>query len=160
MKKQSVKVKAGITIAILFVLVVWFFWPRPVISEVVSSDGVYYDVSVLYGPEHQNEYHLYDEDAVYSSDSNETAYPMDAEFQEELEKVLVKYKMQKTLSFDNQLRVYNITRQNGDSNFMMLRLDDEEGLVQIGNQRYRIREAEMLFREIQPLIDDYLAEGV
>ncbi len=164
MKNQSVKVRIGITIAALLVLLVWFFWPRPVVSAPVSwdgvfySDGVYYDVIVIYGSGHQNEYHLYDQDTVYSSDKEETAYPMDEEFQEKLDVILSKYTMRRTLFFDRQFRVYNITRHSDGAYFMNLYLGNNEGLVQVGPRRYRVREADKLFSEIQPLIDDYLAE--
>ena len=108
MQKRNIRFKIGLIITVLLLLIIWFFWPRPIVSTPVSSVEVYYDISVLYGPEHQNEYHLYDEDSVYSSDKEETAYPMDAALQEKLENVLAKYTMRRTISFDNQLRYFCI----------------------------------------------------
>lgn len=163
MQKRNIRFKIGLIITVLLLLLIWFFWPRPIVSNPVSSVEVYYDISVLYGPEHQNEYHLYDEDSVYSSDKEETAYPMDAALQEKLENVLAKYTMRRTISFDNQLRVYNLTRFSGPvgyfggAHFMNICLNYDEGLVQIGHNWYRIRDPEMLTDEIQPLIDEYLS---
>ena len=163
MQKRNIRFKIGLIITVLLLLLIWFFWPRPIVSNPVSSVEVYYDISVLYGPGHQNEYHLYDEDTVYSSDKEETAYPMDDALQEKLENVLAKYTMRRTISFDNQLRVYNLTRFSGPvgffggAHFMNICLDYDEGLVQIGHNWYRIRDPEMLTDEIQPLIDEYLS---
>ncbi len=162
MQKRNIRFKIGLIITVLLLLLIWFFWPRPIVSTPVSSVEVYYDISVLYGPGHQNEYHLYDEDTVYSSDKEETAYSMDAALQEKLENVLAKYTMRRTISFDNQLRVYNLTRFSGPvgffggAHFMNIRLDYDEGLVQIGHNWYRIREPEIFTNEIQSLIDEYL----